>query len=306
MKAPQSTKLDVSNGNRPQIDVQLERKCPLHKGGHVAEVNGWDPLKPTPPGILKSPSRDGCKNGPKFVEFKQVKNSLELVKSKNNQRRQIETTPIHSSTSESRFSSRTQQRRKRGLGYTVFISHCGRDKQTMAIPLYRMLRKLKIKTFVDKEELPVGASSEDIMNAAMQTAPIGVFIMSPEAAARKWPMKEMSCFINRYKKGDENAPVLIPVFYRLGVKEFDDENLFFRRNSDSNSVFRVEGFLERVEKEETSMKEVRSLLKFMGGICGIENYEGATNEDNDEEKEKRTRLLKRVVDAIVQNLDDLD
>lgn len=253
----------------------------------------WDPSKRNPVGILKKQSR---------VDFEEEKVHEKLEVRQESHRSEDDfyffrdLSPERASVGvESVHSARTKRRRREGQGYTVFISHSGVDKHSMAIPLYNMLNERGIKSFLDQKELRVGASASNVMEAAMETAPIGVFILSIEAAARKWPMKELGCFLERYEKGGPDAPILIPVFYRMGLQDIEDQDLFCRKNSDRISVFREEGFLRRVEMGETSMNEVRSMLQAIGGITGIENDENATNEDTEDAREKRNSLLHRIV-----------
>ena len=67
--------------------------------------------------------------------------------------------------------------------YSVFLSHAGPDKESIAIPLYERLRERNIHAFLDREELRVGDNGPRVMEYAMNTAPVGVF--SPEFAAKR-------------------------------------------------------------------------------------------------------------------------
>lgn len=214
---------------------------------------------------------------------------------------------------ERRRRNRTQsQRRGRSSrakqDFTVFISHCGRDKHTMAIPLHDKLEAGGITSFVDKQSLVVGENAHDSMDRAMESAPIGVFIVSPEAAARKWPMKEMECFLERLenaKRKGERRPILIPVFYRMDVNQCTGEGLFDIETSSRRTVFRKEGFYARVEAGEASMRTVRQSLKQLSRITGIENDEGASNSKTRQAQESRERLLARIQNAVLDAIDRL-
>lgn len=187
--------------------------------------------------------------------------------------------------------------------FTVFISHSGRDKQTMAIPLHKRLKAAGVSSFVDKESLVVGENAHDAMKRAMETAPIGVFIVSPEAAARRWPMKEMICFLNRLekaKKAGGHPPILIPVFYRMNVSQCTGDDLFNIESSTSHrTVFRKEGFYARLEAGEASMGSVRRSLQKLARITGLENDEGASNGTSHSAHDKRERLIARVEKAVL-------
>ena len=68
--------------------------------------------------------------------------------------------------------------------YSVFLSHAGPDNECIAIPLYERLRERNIHAFLDREEVHVGDNGPRVMEYAMNTAPVGVFILSPEFTAR--------------------------------------------------------------------------------------------------------------------------
>lgn len=118
---------------------------------------------------------------------------------------------------------------KPGYGeYTVFISHAGEDKQSIAIPLWETLQHIGVRTFVD-EELQEGDEAPAAMVTAVNTATVGVFVLSALFAAKKWPMKELSCFQRRRASAaDGCGPLVIPLFYRLDVAGCSDTKLFAR------------------------------------------------------------------------------
>ncbi|CDF36327.1 TIR domain-containing protein [Chondrus crispus] len=104
----------------------------------------------------------------------------------------------------------------------VFISHAGPDKLTIANPLFDKLRGEGFSCFLDKKSMKAGDCASEEMIPAMESVKIGVFILSPEFAARRWPMKELRCFLRRRRDARSSGaapPILIPVFYRLGVSE---------------------------------------------------------------------------------------
>ena len=104
--------------------------------------------------------------------------------------------------------------------YSVFLSHAGPDKESIAIPLYERLRERNIHAFLDRKELYPGDNGLCVMEYAMNTALVGVFILRPEFAARNWTMAELMCFQRRERdalKDRRPLPILISVFYRLHV-----------------------------------------------------------------------------------------
>ena len=128
--------------------------------------------------------------------------------------------------------------------YSIFLSYAGPDKESIAIPLYERLRERNIHAFLDREELHVGDNGPRVMEYAINIAPVGVFILSPEFAARNWTMAELMCFQKREREALESnrpLPLLIPVFYRLDIPTGRNETKLFRaKNESSDSAFLVE------------------------------------------------------------------
>lgn len=191
--------------------------------------------------------------------------------------------------------------------YKVFISHAGKDKWSIAIPLWETLQRIGVRTFLDKMELQEGDDAPESMVTAMNTAAVVVFVLSREFAAKKWPMKELCCFQDRRKSAEDGSgPVMIPLFYRLDVEGCSDERLFTRTEADGRNVFAEMGFLDRVEREEVSMRDTREQLERLAKQTGIENEEMATNEESEMMQVRRERLIRRSVDAVVKALTRLE
>lgn len=187
--------------------------------------------------------------------------------------------------------------------YNVFISHAGPDKQNIAIPLYKLLRKRNIHAFVDKEELYPGDDGEIEMHNAMNAAPIGVFILSPEFVAREWPMRELICFQTREKEAREQGlpvPILIPVFYRLDVSTCKSKALFHERTEAGEKVFEAGNFIDRAAKGATTVEAVALAMKEITQKTGIvnEGQNRVTNETTDDMQRRRNALSDRIVIGI--------
>ncbi len=106
------------------------------------------------------------------------------------------------------------------------------------------------------------------MIAAMESALCGVFIMSPEFLAKKWPMKELYCFLKRQeeaKKAGCKLPNLFPVFYRLSLEECGaPEDLF----AQYGEIFEKCGFNEHMRTGPTNQKEVQDALQKLSKYTG--------------------------------------
>lgn len=183
--------------------------------------------------------------------------------------------------------------------YDVFISHAGPDKYTIAKPLYDLLVALGFKVFLDIAELKPGQNAPEKMFDAMRTAKIAVVILSPEFAARNWTLKELMCFLERYRVGGEHGVVIIPVFYRLTLNDCrDQKSLFGLRNESGENVFVAEWFLERMAEEEYGVGDVLKALQWLRSLTGIENKGGVTNGSSAEEKRKQKEFVEEIAGAI--------
>ena len=184
--------------------------------------------------------------------------------------------------------------------YDVFISHSGTDKLTIAVLLYELLVALGFKVFLDMAKLRPGQKAPAKMINAMRTAKIAVVILSPEFAARKWTLKELMCFLERFEKGGEREVIIIPVFYRLTLDDCRDENsLFSMVDENGQSVFMKEGFLNWMAKqEELTIGKVLKGLQSLRSVTGIENSNGVTNGKSEEEKKKQNKFALTIADAV--------
>lgn len=188
-----------------------------------------------------------------------------------------------------------------GRKYSVFISHSGEDKDSMAIPLYHKLEQMGVPTFLDAAGLRPGDNGQDEMVHAMQTATIGVFILSPEFAAKQWPMKELNCFLWRWYDAshDKGGPVfLVPVFYRLGLRDCKNVNDLVRHDTGFTDLLVEHGFQARADSGQDSLESLEANLKKITECTGIENHEHASNELSIEMSRRRDLLQRRIVDAV--------
>ena len=186
--------------------------------------------------------------------------------------------------------------------YSVFLSHAGPDKESIAIPLYDRLRQKNISAFVDREELHVGDNGPRVMEYAMNTAPVGIFILSPEFAARNWTMAELICFQKREQdalKDNRPLPILIPVFYRLDIATCRNEkSLFHTQNEGGENAFLAETFFERAAGDKISVAEVARAMKQVSMRTGIENHGKVNNAVTSHMKALRSAFVAQIVDEI--------
>ncbi|CDF38694.1 WD40-repeat containing protein [Chondrus crispus] len=192
----------------------------------------------------------------------------------------------------------SSRKRRKIQSPDVFISHAGPDKLLIARPLSEKLQAHGLNCFLDKTSMEPGDCGEDEMTQAMESAKVGVFILSPEFAARKWTMRELRCFLHRRKEAISSGmrpPTLIPVFYRLSIRECRELDPNRYRDDEGKNLFQVEKFFSVERQLEASTATVKRELQELAGITGIENDERATNLLEDEfGHDAREHLVKRV------------
>ncbi|CDF37667.1 WD40-repeat containing protein [Chondrus crispus] len=180
----------------------------------------------------------------------------------------------------------------------VFISHAGPDKLHIARPLSKKLHAQGLNCFLDKTSMEPGDCGPYEMETAMESAKVAVFILSPEFAARKWTMRELRCFLRRRREAIESgmrAPTLIPVFYRLSIRECRELEPDRYQDDEGKNIFEVEKFFSEKRQREASTELVKRELQELADITGIENDEEATNDLEDEFGHlARENLVKRV------------
>ena len=131
---------------------------------------------------------------------------------------------------------------------------------------------------------------------------MGVFILSPEFAARNWTMAELMCFQKRDREALESKrplAVLIPVFYRLDISTCRNETTLFRaKNESGDPSFLVETFFERAAENKITVAQVARAMKQVSLKTGIENFDRITNENAGDMPILRNAFIDKLVDEI--------
>lgn len=199
--------------------------------------------------------------------------------------------------------------------YSVFISFAGTERKEMAEPLYRELTSRGVSAFLDSEDVRIGTQYSERITKVMKSAKIGVFILSPYFVARRWPMKELRCFLDRKKNwtnfgdcfcGNSKSPVIIPVFYLLDVASSKSKDIFDITTTSGESLFMKEGFYRDDRQKDTSTKEAHKALCKLSSFLGIRNEEKVPRyQEGESENEGRRRmeLIKRISSAVEDHCD---
>ena len=144
---------------------------------------------------------------------------------------------------------------------------------------------------MDREELHVGDNGPQVIQNAMDTAMVGLFILSPEFPARAWCMRELMSLQTQEREARERGlpvPKLIPVFYRLDIRSCRNDALFHNTNENGENI------------EGITAAEIARAMKEVSLRTGIENEDHVTNEDGEGMQQRRSVFIDRLVHEIVE------
>ncbi|XP_059074495.1 disease resistance protein Roq1-like isoform X2 [Cryptomeria japonica] len=95
--------------------------------------------------------------------------------------------------------------------YDVFINHRGPDtKQTLAASIYRALKLMGLRVFLDEPELDLGDSIPSEIQHAIATSFLHIAILSPTYAESTWCLEELSLML-------KTGQTIIPLFYNVDI-----------------------------------------------------------------------------------------
>ena len=100
--------------------------------------------------------------------------------------------------------------------HDVFISHASEDKEQVAGPLERELRRRGLSVWYDESVLRVGDSLYQQIRGGLATSRYGIVILSHHFFAKKWPQEELSALFARMIGGTTR---ILPVWHGLSSGE---------------------------------------------------------------------------------------
>lgn len=100
--------------------------------------------------------------------------------------------------------------------FDVFISHATEDKDDIAEPLARELRRVGLKVWFDKFTLKVGDSLRGSIETGLSRSRFGVVIFSKHFLSKNWPKAELSGLFTREMEGHK---VILPVWHNISSSE---------------------------------------------------------------------------------------
>ncbi len=100
--------------------------------------------------------------------------------------------------------------------WDIFISHASEDKESVAIPLSKLLKQKEIIIWIDNQELMPGDSIRRKIDEGLVKSKYGAVILSKYFFRKEWPQKELDALITRERFG---ARVIIPIWHEITVEE---------------------------------------------------------------------------------------
>jgi hypothetical protein len=98
----------------------------------------------------------------------------------------------------------------------IFLSHANEDKETVALPLARLLEQSGLTVWLDVQELSVGDRLRESLDAALRISRFGVVILSPAFFVKIWPQRELSALLAMEECRNK---VVLPVLHNLNSKQ---------------------------------------------------------------------------------------
>ncbi|MDQ3819225.1 MAG: toll/interleukin-1 receptor domain-containing protein [Acidobacteriota bacterium] len=99
--------------------------------------------------------------------------------------------------------------------WDIFISHASEDKEVVALPLAKALRKAGLKVWLDKHELRVGDSLREKIDEGLAQSSFGIVVLSENFLAKDWPKRELDGLFAREESGHK---VILPVWHKIDKK----------------------------------------------------------------------------------------
>ena len=96
--------------------------------------------------------------------------------------------------------------------WDVFISHAAEDKETVAWPLAQALIRGGLRVWIDRQELNIGDSLREKIDAGLANSRFGVVILSPKFLAKAWPGRELNALLAIEEAGTK---VILPVWHEI-------------------------------------------------------------------------------------------
>ncbi|CAI0628368.1 unnamed protein product [Linum tenue] len=141
--------------------------------------------------------------------------------------------------------------------YEVFLNFRGPDTRYQITDiLYRFLVRLRIRTFLDDENLREGEGIWPSLVEAIEQSKIYVPIFSEDYANSKWCLRELAAIVERQKH--EEGCIILPIFYMVNPSDVRHQTGPFKQ-----------AFRKRSRSfDERTVQEWRDALSKVGALKG--------------------------------------
>jgi len=113
---------------------------------------------------------------------------------------------------------RKSKKAPQDVGYDAFISYASEDKDDVARPLAKELKKLGFSVWFDEFSLKVGDSLRRTIDRGLRLSRFGVIILSKDFFAKNWTQYELNGLVSREIEGKK---VILPVWHGVTKKEVE-------------------------------------------------------------------------------------
>lgn len=97
--------------------------------------------------------------------------------------------------------------------WDVFVSHASEDKDAVAIPLARALKRGGLRVWLDRQELRLGDSLIEKINEGLANSCFGVVVLSPSFLAKGWPRRELDGLFAMEEVAERKA--ILPIWHQI-------------------------------------------------------------------------------------------
>jgi len=96
--------------------------------------------------------------------------------------------------------------------WDIFISHASEDKDSVAIPLCRLLEERGLRVWVDQYQITLGDSLRQKIDEGLSKSKYGVVIISEHFFAKSWTQKELGALFSLDSNREKS---ILPVWHRV-------------------------------------------------------------------------------------------
>lgn len=101
--------------------------------------------------------------------------------------------------------------------FDVFIAHASEDKESVARPLAKELKKQGINVWYDEFTLYLGDNLRKTIDKGISSCNFGVVILSPAFFSKSWPQRELDGLITR--ELHEGRKIILPVWHNIDLED---------------------------------------------------------------------------------------